>query len=335
MRYSFFTAAVFALAAPAIAQDNTMADVEIRAEHVAPGIAVLFGRGGNIGVSYGEDGTVLIDDQYAPLTERIQAAIAGLGAEPVRFLINTHWHGDHSGGNENFGEAGALIMAHDNVRVRMATQQGGMFADTPPSPASALPVVTYHDGVMLHLNGDTLHAMHMHNGHTDGDSVIWWENANVVHMGDLFFHQISLPFIDRQSGGSVQGMLAAANRVLEMTNEDTRIIPGHGPMATRADLVAYRDMLDHVITQVGLAIEEGHSPEEVQAMNIAGEYAVEGGFIDAPTFVGFVYDSLTDPHAMDHHGHGHGGGHDGSHDAESHTTHHRTGRRDSLRSRTR
>ncbi len=294
--------AVIALvtAVPAAAQDNSMADVEIRAEPVAPGIAVLFGAGGNIGVSHGADGTVLIDDQFAPLTERIQAAVGELGAEPVRFLINTHWHGDHSGGNENFGEAGALIMAHDNVRVRMATEQTTQFGNTPASPPAALPVVTYEDGLKLHLNGDTVHAIHMHNGHTDGDSVIRWENANVVHMGDLFFHRISLPFIDRESGGSAQGMLAAVERVLEMTDAESRIIPGHGPLATRADLEAYRAMLADIIGQVRAAIDGGQTLEQIQAMNIAADYEIEDGFIDGPTFVGFVHASLTDPDAMAH-----------------------------------
>lgn len=318
LRHSVLTAVALLVAGPALAQDNTMPDVEIRTEQVAPRIAVLFGAGGNIGVSYGADGTVLIDDQFAPLTQRIEAAVAGLGAEPVRFLINTHWHGDHTGGNENFGTAGALIIAHDNVRERMANQQGGRFADTPPSPAAALPVVTYHDGVMLHLNGDTVHAMHMHNGHTDGDSVIWWENANVIHMGDLFFHRISLPYIDRGSGGSAQGMLAAVERVLAMTNDATRIIPGHGPMATRADLVAYRDMLRTLIGAVEAQIDAGRSLEQIQAMNIAADYAVEGGFIDGPTFIGFVHDSLINPPDMDddhgdHGDHGEAGRENGNH----------------------
>lgn len=294
------------VAGPALAQDDPFADVEIRAEQVAPGIAVLFGRGGNIGVSHGDDGTVLIDDQFAPLTGRIQAAIEGLGADPVRFLINTHWHGDHTGGNENFGEAGAVIMAHDNVRIRMA--ENGR--DGRVVPATALPVLTYHDGIKLHLNGDTVHAIHLHNGHTDGDSVIWWENANVVHMGDLYFNRISLPYIDRDSGGSAQGMVAAVDRVLAMTDDETRIIPGHGPMATRADLVAYRTMLLAINEQVQAAINAGNSLEEIQAMNIAAPYEVEGGFISAERYIGFVHDSLTDPDAMAHEHPDHGPDHD-------------------------
>jgi len=304
-------------AGPACAQEREMDDVEIRTVQLAPGIAVLFGRGGNIGVSHGEDGTVLIDDQFAPLTGRIQAAITDLGADPVRFLINTHWHGDHTGGNENFGEAGALIMAHDNVRIRMVEGLNrGERGVVAPSPSAALPVITYHDGITLHLNGDTVQILHMHNGHTDGDSIIRWENANVIHMGDLFFSSQTFPFIDRQSGGSVQGLIQAASRVLEMADDETRIIPGHGPMATRSDLLAYRDMIVAVAHQVQSAIDAGQSLEEIQAMAITADYDLEGGFIPGERFIGFVRESLTDPDAMaparghDDHGSDHDDGDD-------------------------
>jgi glyoxylase-like metal-dependent hydrolase (beta-lactamase superfamily II) len=309
-RFTPLAAFALILAGPACAQENPMANVEITAEQLAPGVAVLFGRGGNIGVSYGSDGTILIDDQFAPLTGRIQSAVEALGADPVRFLINTHWHGDHTGSNENFGEAGALIMAHENVRVRMASEQqrpGGR--TTPASPAAALPVVTYENGLRLHLNGDTVRVVHMHNGHTDGDSIIIWESANIIHMGDLFFHQISLPYIDRDSGGSAQGMLAAANETLAWANSDTQIIPGHGPMASRTELVAYRDMLAAVIGEVQAAINAGNSLEAIQAMNIAAPYAIDGGFIAPDVFIGFIHDSLTDPDAMSH-DHDHGPDHD-------------------------
>jgi len=306
IRFAPLTALAMILAAPAAAQDTEMADVEITATQLTPGIAVLFGRGGNIGVSYGEDGTVLIDDQFAPLTARIQAAIADLGAEPVRFLINTHWHGDHSGGNENFGEADALILAHENVRIRMA-ENGAEGRTVPPV---ALPVVTFEDGLTLHLNGDTVHVIHMHNGHTDGDSIIWWENANVVHMGDLFFNGGSFPYIDRDSGGAVQGVVHAATRVIDMTNDETRIIPGHGPMATRADLIAYRDMVAALVGQVESAIAAGRTLEQIQAMGFPADYADrEGGFISGERFIGFIYESLTDPRAMEHH-HDHGSSHE-------------------------
>lgn len=283
-------------------ETDRFANVEIKAEPLADGVAVLFGAGGNIGISYGPDGTVLIDDQFAPLTPKILAAIADLGAEPVTYLINTHWHGDHSGGNENFGKAGALIMAHDHVRERMLGIQKSGRGNDPASPVEALPTVTYHDGIKLHLNGDEVQVRHMKHGHTDGDSVIFWKKANVVHMGDLFFHKMSLPFIDLNSGGNVRGVQAAAEKVLTMVNDDTKIIPGHGPMATKADLIAYRDMLKTVIGAVEKAQGEGKSLEAVQEMKPAAQWDINpDAFIKGDAFVEAVYKSLQKPdHAEDH-----------------------------------
>ena len=280
-----------------IAQEaDRFAAVEIKAQPLGEGIAVLFGAGGNIGVSYGPDGTVLIDDQFAPLTPRLQAAIAGLGAEPVKYLINTHWHGDHTGGNENFGQAGALIMAHDHVRERMLGIQKFGRGNDPASPGVALPTVTYHDGLKLHLNGDEVHVKHMKHGHTDGDSIIFWKKANVLHMGDLFFHKMSLPFIDLASGGNARGVLAAAEAALTMADDGTQIIPGHGPMATRADLIAYRDMMKTVITAVERAQGQGKSLEQVQAMKPAAQWDVNpDAFIKGDAFVEAVYRSLQRP----------------------------------------
>ena len=286
-----------------IAQEtDRFAAVEIKAEPLADGIAVLFGAGGNIGVSYGPDGTVLIDDQFAPLTPKIEAAIAALGAEPVKYLINTHWHGDHSGGNENFGKAGALIMAHDHVRERMLGIQKSGRGNAPASPAEALPTITYHDGLKLHLNGDEVQVKHMKHGHTDGDSIIFWKKANVLHMGDLFFNKMSLPFIDLNSGGNVRGVLAAAEQALKMVDDETRIIPGHGPMATRTDLIAYRDMLKSVIGAVEKAQGEGKSLEQVQIMELAAQWDVNpDAFIKGDAFVEAVYKSLQKPaHAEEH-----------------------------------
>jgi glyoxylase-like metal-dependent hydrolase (beta-lactamase superfamily II) len=298
MRLAAFAAALL-LSSAASAQP---APVEIKAEVLAPGIAVLVGQGGNIGVSWGEDGTVLIDDQFAPLTPKIQAAVAGLGAAPVKFLINTHWHGDHTGGNENFGKAGALIMAHDNVRVRMATEQRRGERVTPPSPKVALPVVTYHDGLSLHLNGDTVRTRHMHDGHTDGDSIVVWEKANIVHMGDLFFHKVTLPFIDLSSGGSAKGLLAAIEATLALTDANTKFIPGHGPMATRADLIAYRDMLRSLIDKVGEGIAAKKTLAEVQAMKPAAAWDTNPqAFIKGDAFVEAIYTSLkSGPKAHKH-----------------------------------
>jgi glyoxylase-like metal-dependent hydrolase (beta-lactamase superfamily II) len=277
------------LAAPAAAQED-FSKVEVKAENLAPGVSVLFGAGGNIGVSHGEDGTVLIDDQFALLTPKIQAAVAALGASPVKFLINTHWHGDHSGGNENFGKAGAVIMAHDNVRVRMATDQKTPFGEVKASPKVALPVITYAEGLKLHLNGEEVRVISVPPAHTDGDSVVHWTKSNVIHMGDLFFHKMSYPFVDRSSGGDVRGVIAAADKVLAMANDQTKIIPGHGAVASKADLQAYRDMLVAIVGKIEAAVKAGKSLEEVKAMKPADGFGVNpSGFITADRFVEMVY----------------------------------------------
>ncbi len=297
---SVFSLIALLSAAPAAAQNQDFSKVEIKIEKLAPGVAVLFGAGGNIGVSYGADGTVLIDDQFAPLTPKIAAAIASLGASPVKFLINTHWHFDHSGGNENFGKAGAVIMAHDNVRMRM--MQGSAKFKTPPAEKIALPVITYHEGLKLHLNGDEVRTQHMHDGHTDGDSIVIWKQANVVHMGDLYFNKVTLPFIDLESGGDVRGVLDAAEKVLTLTNADTKIIPGHGPVATRADLVAYRDMLKTVIDRVTAGIKAKKSLAQIQAEKPAAQWDVnKDAFIKGDAFTEAVYKSLTKPKAAHKH----------------------------------
>ena len=299
-RLSSALALLIAAAAPLAAQ-TPPAEVEIKAETLAPGVAVLFGQGGNIGVSWGTDGTVLIDDQFAPLTPKIQAAVAALGAAPVKFLINTHWHFDHTGGNENFGKAGALIMAHDNVRVRMIAGSSGRF-NVPPAPPVALPVVTYEDGLKLHLNGDEVRTVHMHDGHTDGDSIVVWDKANVVHMGDLYFNRVTLPFIDLNSGGTAKGMLAAVEKTLTMVDDTTRIIPGHGPVASKADLIGYRDMLKDVIGQVETAIAAGKTLDQVKAMKPAAKYDTNpNAFIKGDGFVEAIYTSLKTPPKAHHH----------------------------------
>jgi glyoxylase-like metal-dependent hydrolase (beta-lactamase superfamily II) len=280
---------IVALASVAQAQQD-MSKVEIKAEQLAPGVAVLFGAGGNIGVSYGEDGTVLIDDQFAPLTGKIQTAIAGLGASPVKFLINTHWHGDHTGGNENFGKAGAVIMAHDNVRVRMASDQKTGFGEIKASPKAALPVITYAEGLKLHLNGEEVRVVSVPPAHTDGDSIVHWTKSNVIHMGDLYFNKVTFPFVDRGSGGDVRGVIIAADKALAMADDATKIIPGHGPVATKADLKAYRDMVSEIVSRVERAAKEGKTLGEVKAMKPADGFGVAtNGFITANRFVETVY----------------------------------------------
>ena len=283
------------LAAPALAQQD-YSKVEIRTESLAPGLAVLFGAGGNIGVLAGPDGAFIIDDQFAPLTPKIQAAVAKLTDKPIRFVVNTHWHGDHTGGNENLGAAGAVIVAHDNVRLRMSTEQfiGAMNQKVPASPAIALPVVTFADGVTFHLNGETVRMVHVAPAHTDGDSFVKFEKANVIHMGDTFFAS-GYPFVDLSSGGSVPGVIAAADKALAMGDATTRYIPGHGPMASRADLAAYRAMLVDIVGKVRAAVKAGKSLEAVKAMKPTAAYDAKWGtgFIKPEVFVATVYSSLT------------------------------------------
>ncbi len=283
MRHLLASAALI-VSGPVLAQD--LSKVEIKSEQVAPGVAVLFGAGGNIGVSYGEDGTILIDDQFAPLTEKIQTAVSTLGAQPVKFLVNTHWHYDHTGGNENLGKSGAVIMAHDNVRVRMAAGQGNQ----KPAAKVALPVVTYAEGLKLHLNGEEVRVIHMPAGHTDGDSIVHWTKSNVIHMGDLFFLRISFPFVDASSGGNVRGVVAAADKVLAIADDKTKIIPGHGAVATKADLQQYRDMIAQIVGKIETGIKAGKTLEQIKADRPADGYGVKAdGFITADKFVETVY----------------------------------------------
>lgn len=297
MRIYRYAPIVLLLATPASAQQQDFSKVEIKVERLAPGVAVLFGSGGNIGLSYGEDGNVVIDDQYAPLTDKVLAAIRTLDPDPVRFVVNTHWHLDHVGGNERLGKAGAVIVAHDNVRTRMSVGQvmKALNLTVPPSPKGALPVVTFGDGVTLHINGDTLHVLHVANAHTDGDSLVHWAKADVLHMGDTFFHKFSFPFIDLDSGGSIEGSIAALDRGLEMSGPSTKIIPGHGPVATRADLIAYRAMLVDVRDRVAAGIAAGQTLAQIQATKPAARYGMTDGFIKPDQFVEAVYNSLRNP----------------------------------------
>jgi glyoxylase-like metal-dependent hydrolase (beta-lactamase superfamily II) len=247
----------------AMAQD---AEVTVSTEQVAPGVHVLYGSGGNIGVSAGADGVFLIDDQYAVMTARITEALAKLSPEPPRFVLNTHWHGDHTGGNENLAAKGSLVVAHDNVRMRMSTEQFSKFFErsTPASAAAALPVVTFNDSVSFFLNGDEIRGIHVPNAHTDGDVFIHFRKANVIHTGDLVFAGM-YPFIDLDSGGTVDGLIAAVDQMLAIAGPQTRIIPGHGKVTDRAGLAAYREMLQVTSGRVRDLVKAGKSVEEVLA----------------------------------------------------------------------
>ena len=270
--------------------------VRIEAVPVADGIFMLTGAGGNIGLSVGDDAAFVIDDQFAPLTKKILAAIAEKTDRQVRFVINTHWHGDHTGGNENMGQAGAIIVAHENVRKRMSTEQFIEAFDTrvPPSPAAALPVVTFADSITFHWNGDDIRVFHVGPAHTDGDSVIHFQKANVIHAGDTFFNGL-YPFIDSSSGGSIDGMIAAAELVLAIADEKTKIIPGHGPLCQKAQLQASYDMLVVARDRIRKLMDEGNTRDEVIAAKPTADLDEEwgGGFLQPDVWVGIVFDGLA------------------------------------------
>jgi len=292
-RFFAVMAGVLFLALPARAQDFTNATIETI--QLTDTLYMLVGVGGNIGLSVGEDGVYIIDDQYAPMSDRIKAAIAALSDKPVRFVVNTHWHFDHAGGNEVFGGDGAVIVAHDNVRKRMVTGQEMPAFDrsVPPAAPAALPIVTFSETAALHLNGEEARAIHLPHAHTDGDAMIHWPASNVLHMGDTFFNGI-FPFIDAWSGGGIAGMISAADQALALVDEETKIIPGHGPLATKADLLKFRDFLATVQTRALSAKEKGQTGEEWAASAPLADLQEEwgGGFLSAEQFAQIVFAGL-------------------------------------------
>jgi cyclase len=291
---SIFFFACMSLCAIAFAQED-FSKVEIKTEKLSDTIYMMTGSGGNLGVAVGDDAVFIIDDQFAPLTPKIKAAIAKLSKKPVQFVMNTHWHFDHTGGNENFGKAGAVIVAHENVRKRMSTGQLIEFLGMPikAAPKKALPMVTFTSDVTFHLNGDEVYVFHVPNGHTDGDAIIHFRNRNVFHMGDIFFNKL-YPFIDTSSGGSVDGVIAAVDKVLGMADDTTKFIPGHGPLANKADLKAYRDMLDTVSQRIKAQIKDGKKLEEVIASKPTAEFDPMWGkgFLSPEKFVDMLWKNL-------------------------------------------
>lgn len=272
---SLVAVALLACASTLPAQAN-FDTVQVRASSLGRGVHVLFGAGGNIGLSVGDDAVFVVDDQFAPLTPKILAAIRAITPKPVKFVVNTHWHFDHTGGNENLGKAGALIVAHDNVRKRMSTEQfmAAMNRRVEPSPREALPVVTFNDGVTFHINGDSVQVTHVPPAHTDGDAIVHFLKADAVHMGDVF-NNTGFPFVDLSSGGSVHGIVNAADKVYFMTSDATRIIPGHGQVTDRRRLKQWRDAVAAVRDGVQREIRAGKSIEQILALNLAAPYAAE------------------------------------------------------------
>lgn len=280
------------LGTSANAQDD-WETVQIETVSVRDGLYMLVGRGGNIGLSVGGDGTFLIDDQYAPLTEKIEAAIRRVTQDPVRFLVNTHWHGDHTGGNENFGKKGSIVVAHQNVRSRMSVEQVREILRTDPIPASppdALPRITFTEEVTFHWNGDAIRAFHVAPAHTDGDVMIHFERADVLHTGDVIVNG-RYPFIDVDSGGNLNGIIAAADRVLALAKPTTKIIPGHGALASADDVRAYRDMLVAVRDRIQKLVDQGKSADEVVAAKPTSDLDAKWG-AQPERFVRGAYHSL-------------------------------------------
>jgi glyoxylase-like metal-dependent hydrolase (beta-lactamase superfamily II) len=267
--------------------------VEIKAEKISDNIYALFGSGGNIGVLAGEDGFVLVDDQFAPLSEKIKAALAEIGKGSINYTINTHYHYDHADGNKVYGPEGALIVAHANTRKRLMQENTITLPGRDPRvqevyPKEAWPKVTFEKALKLHLNGQTVRIFHPGNAHTDTDAIIYFEEANVMHTGDVFV-RYGIPFIDGDNGGSIGGMIKAMNQLIEIANDQTVIIPGHGQLAKKQDMVNFRDMLQDIWDQVAAAKKAGKSLEDIQAADPTQKY--QGGNM-GKYVIGLIYGEL-------------------------------------------
>jgi cyclase len=275
----------------ALAQQQDFSKVEIKTTKVAGNVYMLEGAGGNIGVSAGPDGLLIVDDQFAPLADKIKAALAAIDKGELKFLLNTHWHFDHTGGNEIFGLE-SLIVAHENVRKRLSTEQTIMGRKVPPLAPAGLPVITFGQSLTIHFNGEAIKATHAPNGHTDGDSIINFTTSKVVHTGDDFTNGV-FPFIDLGAGGSIQGVAKNAENLLKELPTDVKIIPGHGPLATRADLEKFHRMLVESMATVKAGMDAGKSLEDMQNAGLNAEWKDWGNaFINTNTWLQLVHESL-------------------------------------------
>lgn len=290
----FFICANAAGLSSAIAEQD-FSKIQIKTEKLSATTYMMTGEGGNLGLSVGEDAVFVIDDQFAPLTPKIKAAIARLTNKPIKFVLNTHWHFDHTGGNENMGKAGALIIAHENVRKRLSAEGFIKFfgKKTEAEPKVALPVITFTQDMTFHINGDEVYVYHIARAHTDGDAIVYFKNSDVIHMGDTFFNKM-YPFIDTSSGGDVHGVIKAVDQVLTIAGNNTKIIPGHGPLANKADLQNYRDMLATLSSRISAQVKEGRTLEEVLASQPTAEFdeAWGKGFLTPTKWVEMMYENL-------------------------------------------
>jgi cyclase len=286
-------------------QGQDFSKVEMKVQKVAGTVYMLEGSGGNIGASVGEDGIVIVDDEFLPLADKIEAALKGISDKPIKVVLNTHWHGDHTGGNPHFGEK-APIVAQENVRKRLSEGGKNRFGETKPADKSALPIITFKDQVSVHLNGEDIRAIYFPNGHTDGDSVIFFTQSNVVHMGDDFFNGGMFPFIDIDSGGSVQGMIAGDEKVLSEVPDDVKIIPGHGPLGTKEDLRKFITMLKETSAAVETGIKKGKTLDQLKQEKVLAKWDSWGqAFIKTDMFTEILYDSLKNKPSGPKNSHGH------------------------------